>query len=252
MKKNLRQDKIRIVVGINSLTSSQYPAYSNHLQVFYRLGRCYPDIDFCLVNPCRMSIDRMRNMAAEIAMDIEAKYLLFLDDDVIVPAPFDFLTKLMALDADITAGDVIIRGYPFDHMLFRHPGGKKERGLKTLARLPKQRGPYPVDAVGFSLALIKVELLKKMSLPFFITGLRNTEDVYFCLKAREEHPETTIMADTSIMCGHILWPEIMDSLNKKNYKKYYELQFGKGQQDEEAENRGEKYLRSTKKVLHVE
>ena len=49
-------------------------------------------------------------------MDQEAEYLLFLDDDVLVP--MDGLQKLMDCNSDIAAGNVCIRGYPFDYMFF--------------------------------------------------------------------------------------------------------------------------------------
>lgn len=245
-----------IVLGINSLTVSQYPAYSNHIQVMYRLGRQYTEYDFCLVNPPRMTIDRMRNMAAEVAMSVEAKYLCFIDDDVLLPmnqqpeASFSGLQKLIDLDADIAAGDVIIRGYPFNHMLFKYTD-KTRTGLEQIKRLPRERGPMPVDAVGFSFALIKVDLLRELEPPYFITGVSNTEDIYFCVKARDKFPDCKIMADTSVVCGHILWPEIIDSFNKANYTKYWERQFGKPSK-KKTDDRGAEYLSKVKGVLRNE
>ena len=239
--------RTRIVVGVNSLTSTTQAAYSNHCQMWYRFGKHYPNIDFCFVNPPRMSIDRMRNLAAEVALDIEATYLLFIDDDVLLPLPFDFLDKLMKLNADIAAADVLIRGYPFPHMIFKW--NKDKTGLTSLLKIPRKKGPLTCGAVGFSCCLIKTSLLKKLSKPYFITGVSNTEDIYFCVKAQEEVPNVTIVADTSITCGHILWSEIIDENNKKNYIKYWEAQFGKpGIND--SEFRGPKYLAEVKEVLN--
>lgn len=242
--------KPKIVVCINSLVNTTQPAYSNHIQTFFHLGRFQTKYNFCLVNPPRMSIDRAKNLAAETALDIGAKYLLILDDDVLVPTPFDFLTKLIALNADIAAADVLIRGYPFDHMFFKYTD-KKKNGLKTVSNLPKDHklGPFPVDAVGFSLCLIKVELLRQLPKPYFITGVTNTEDIYFCVKARDKFPDCKIMIDTSIQCGHILYAEIIGSDNKKNYKQYHERQFGKPAK--EQADRGQFYLNVTKKTLGV-
>lgn len=241
--------KPKIVVGINSLVSTVQQAYSNHFQMAYRFGRYYTKYDFALVNPPRMSIDRMRNLCAETALNIQAKYLLFIDDDVIMPLPFDFLDKLIALDADIAAADVLIRGYPFNHMYFRY--NKSRTGLLALQKLPKghQLGSLPVDAVGFSCCLIKVDLLRKLDKPYFITGVNNTEDIYFCMKARDKFPKCAITVDTSIQCGHVLWSEIIDSTNKKNYKQYYERQFGKPKPEDL--DRGELYLHRTKRSLGI-
>lgn len=220
IKPNWRQKKLKIVVGINSLTFAQQPAYSNHIQFFYRLGRSYPNIDFCLVNPPRMSIDRMRNMSAEVTLKGEFDYLLFIDDDVLVP--FEGLAKLLDMDCDIAAGNVMIRGYPFLHMLFEDDGKK---GLQAIAELPEPLGVIDVKAVGFSFCLIKRDILLDVPKPFFITGANNTEDIYFCMKAFQARPDVIIKADTSIVCGHILWPEIINEDNRENYKAYYDKQF---------------------------
>src|SRR3954464_13144095 len=97
------QVRPKIVIGVNSLVSTTHAAYSNHIQLFFRLGRHYPQYDFIFVNPPRMSIDRMRNMAAPGANQAEAKYLIFIDDDVLVP--FQFLDMFVqALDENQSAG----------------------------------------------------------------------------------------------------------------------------------------------------
>jgi hypothetical protein len=240
MAKKQRQ---RIVVGINSLVSTTQPAYSNHIQLFYRLGRNYPNIDFCLVNPPRMSIDRMRNLCAMTAMEIEASHLLFIDDDVLIPTPFDFLHKLLACKVPIAAADVIIRGYPFNHMLFKYTKDKK--GLNPLKEVPAKLGQIPVDAVGFSCCLIETAIIKKVNPPYFITGVSNTEDIYFCMKVRQKFPECKFMADTSIQCGHILSADVIEPGNLVNYRKYYKNQF-KLATAVESNDRGQAYYNLVK------
>lgn len=216
-------DKIRIVVGINSLTEAQWPAYNSHLQVFYRLGKDFPNAEMYLYNPSRVSIDSMRAGAAGFCVKGKFDYLLFIDDDVVPPPAF--LQKLIDCNADIVAGDVIIRGYPFEHMCFRYMDSTQTQ-LQAMADYPDNEGTViSVDAVGFSLCLIKRELLEKIPEPYFITGVNHTEDIYFCLKARDFVPTCTIKVETSVVCGHILWPEVISSVNKKNYKKYIEEQY---------------------------
>lgn len=228
---------LKIVVGTNSLTSARHQAYSNHCQLWFRFGRDYPHT-FIFVNPDRMSIDRMRNMCAETALYNEADYILFLDDDVIVPK--DCLSKLLAADADIVAGDVFIRGYPFNHMLFRYTDEEK---LSLLPLREVEEGLIDVDAVGFSLCLIKVSLLKKLARPYFVTGLTNTEDIYFCYKASKAYPEVIIKADTTIKCAHILWDEVISPYNVDDYRKYYEAQNPEVLEEGLRQDRGEKYLK---------
>jgi GT2 family glycosyltransferase len=173
---------------------------------------------------------------------------MFLDDDVLVP--IDCLHKLIEAKADIAAGDVFIRGYPFMHMAFRHIKGDKH-SLKPIASWKKSEPIVtPVDAVGFSCVLIKKELLKKIEKPFFITGPTNTEDIYFCMKARSVDPTCKIVIDRSIVCGHILWQEVLDNVNVKAYKKYYETIYGKPEKDETI-TRGPKYLKSVQEALNA-
>lgn len=238
----------KIVVGINSLVATTQPAYSNHIQLFYRLGRSYPNIDFCLVNPPRMSIDRMRNLCAETAMEIEASHLLFIDDDVLIPHPFDFLKKLLSLKVPISAGDVIIRGWPFNHMFFKY--NKYKTGMYPVPEVEEPLGPIDVDAVGFSCCLIETKLLKQLPKPYFVTGITNTEDIYFCMKARGFDPDCRIVVDTSIKCGHILSAEVIEPDNLHNYRNYFKEQF-KPTEDIEANFRGESYYRLTKGILDV-
>ncbi len=240
----LKKNQTRIVICINSLVATRYLAYSNHIQTFFQLGRQYPKIDFVIFNPERMSIDRARNEAAQVAMRVGAKYLLFIDDDVLIPhagkGERGFLQKLIDVDADIVAGDVCIRGYPFNHMLFRYVKGRKD-ALLPMAKLPAERGVIDVDAVGFSLCLIKTELLLRMHAPYFITGVTNTEDIYFCLKAKAQFPKLTIKAETSIQCMHILWDECIGSPNKAAYKRYYEIQNPELRKAKKHDDRGMKY-----------
>jgi hypothetical protein len=206
----------KIVVGTNSLTESQYPAYTNHCQFWFRLGRSYPDIDFIFANPARMSIDRMRNMTAKTALEVGAEYILFLDDDVLVE-PNLGLKQLLDCKADIASGKVCVRGYPFDYMAFKNNNSDE---LRILNKLPKH-GIYDCDAVGFSFALLKVSLLKRLQPPYFITGVNHTEDIYYCLKARQVAPKCTIKINCDCECGHILWPEVIHEANREAYKKYF-------------------------------
>ena len=208
---------MKITIGINTLHVVQYSSYTNHIQFFYNLGKKGHEV--VLVNPSRMSIDRMRNMSAKVAIETGSDYLLFLDDDVIVPK--DGLEKLIALDSDIAAGNVIIRGYPFNYMVFKYD--KHDVNLKPLTSLGGET--VECDAVGFSFCLIKTEILKQIKEPWFVTGLTNTEDIYFCIKAKRKIPSLSIHVDPSVVCRHILWDEVISEENRENYKEYFEKQF---------------------------
>lgn len=239
-----------VVVGKNSLTNAPYEVGTNHEQFWYRLGRQFKHINFLYVNPARMSIDRMRNLVGETALQYGADYLLFLDDDVLVQR--DGFERLLACKADIAAGKVVIRGYPFDWMVFQ-PKGKDKDGLYACKTLPDS-GIVPCAAVGFSFCLIKTSILKDIPKPWFVTGLHNTEDIYFCVKAKQANPKVKIVVDCSVQCGHILWPEVMDQRNREEYRKYY-LKMNPHLKAEEAKkkkaDRGIDYLKEVKEMIDV-
>lgn len=209
----------KVLVGINTLTTVEQMAYSNHMQFFFRLGRNHPDDNFILCNPRRMAIDRMRNWCARLVCeDPEITHLMFIDDDVLVP--FDTYTRLLACDADIAAGSTLIRGYPFQNMFFKYTENGNLKNYEDKDHVYNKENLLEVDAVGFSCCLIKADIIRKMQSPWFVTGGYNTEDIYFCIKARRDNPETTIVVDTSIVTKHILGPETIDRMNKQDFITY--------------------------------
>lgn len=165
----------------------------------------------------------MRNQTAKFALEAECDYLLFVDDDVVIPT--NALDRLLACEADIAAGHTIIRGYPFLNMHFRHPDGDKNSLENVPHSAHTELAPgeiLPVDAVGFSCALIDMKLLRKVPAPWFVTGPNNTEDIYFCMKSRHLFPETKIVVDTGVKTCHALGTEYIDPDNRELYKKYCE------------------------------
>lgn len=210
---------MKTFIGINTLTAVEQIVYSNHIGFFYRLGKHFPNDTFALHTPRRMSIDRMRNATAKIAIENNYDYLMFIDDDVVIP--MNMFDRLLAANKDIVAGWTVIRGYPFENMFFKFDD---KRNLVNVKDVERKSGIIDVDAIGFSTALIKVDLLKQIPPPWFVTGPTNTEDIYFCLKARRYVPECTISVDTDIETAHILGPEFIAPWNKKDYSDYFKLQ----------------------------
>lgn len=231
----------KILIGINTLTAVEQPAYSNHLQYFFRLGR-ETQHTFAINTPRRMSIDRMRNMTAKIALENEMDYVLFIDDDVIIP--INSLQTMIDADCDIIAGWTIIRGHPFENMFFQFDG---EGGLVP-DQDPKiaEDGLIHCAAVGFSYCLIKCELLKKVNPPFFVTGTHNTEDIYFCMKARQRVSNLKIAVHPEIKTYHIVGPEMVGPQNRENYKLYIEQTWPELVKQETPADRGEEYLERVK------
>ena len=208
----------KILLGINTLTEVNQAAYLNHMILSYRLGRSYRSYDFGICCPRRMQIDNMRNFCAKAAIDGGFDYLWFLDDDVLLQA--DCLRHLLDLRSDIAAGITLIRGYPYNPMLFSFD--KKRRNGSSLVEYQKLlkksednsiRKPI-LDAVGFSCCLINTKLLRKVEPPWFLTGPNFTEDVFFCQRALTFKKDLTVAATGHVLTEHLLGTESISPMNR--------------------------------------
>lgn len=232
---------MRVLILVNTLNHIQSFIYSNHVAFFVQCERDFPRSSgnaVMLFTPPRMSIDMARNTAAKEALRRECDYLMFVDDDVLIPP--DSLKRLISLDADVAAGLVIIRGYPFNVMAFKRD--EKTGKLAYFNDLPKVditttdgyvhnvlKDPVTEEdglgAVGFSCALLKTDLLRKIDPPFFITGPRGTEDVYYCNKAaailEREDKKLNIKMMTSLQCGHQLHPEPIEWSTIDEFREHF-------------------------------
>ena len=92
----------KVFVLVNTLQSVNANVYSNHCHFFTYSAKNIPGIKFEFWTPERMAIDTARNTAAQMALSRECDYLMFIDDDVMIPP--DTLEKLLKADKDVIAG----------------------------------------------------------------------------------------------------------------------------------------------------
>ncbi len=196
----------------------------NHMMLFYRLGRSYGQFDFAICAPRRMSIDNMRNFCAKAAIEGDFDYLWFIDDDVCLDQ--HALRHLLDLKSDIAAGITLVRGYPYEPMLFSFAPRRKTPHLREYEKLVRKDGSIrEVDglaAVGCSCCLIKVSLLEKIEEPWFHTGPGYTEDVFFCQRAKSFKKNLTIAASNFVQTEHILGSETISSFSRKARMRFNE------------------------------
>lgn len=220
--------KTRILLACCTLTSIDAGPYMDHSRLYYRLGKEFPHIQFGQMFSKRMSIDRFRNMAGQIAHDSGFAYLMFIDDDM----QFDYgiFKQLYKPKWDILAALNYIRGYPFDPMAFKYVQDiKSKKAMKQMLHLTDEEidnangGILKCDAVGTATCLIKVSTtFAKIQPPYFLTGPNNTEDIYFCIKAREYYKKIKIGVHTGAITGHRLDPEVISYYTRKKLQAYYE------------------------------
>ena len=219
----------KVLVGVNVLESVNSHVYANHIKFFTNLKLANPDDQFVFFTPYRMAIDSMRNSAAKIAIDHKCDYLMFIDDDVLIKP--ETYSVLKAADKDCIMALTYIRGYPFAPMFFKSfrkivdNTGATAEYLTTYddyeEHIPDD-GIVPCAAVGFSCVLIKMDLVKAVAPPWFLTGPNHTEDVYFCNKARYTlDPEPSICCHTRIATTHIMMADGVTDFNVKRLRELY-------------------------------
>ena len=221
---------MKTLIGINTLNAIDQYNYANHVQFFFRLGvmkglknAAGEEMEFSFCAPRRMSIDRMRNEAAKIALDAEMDYLMFIDDDVLVG--IHAFSQLQRWDKDIIAGVTHIRGYPYHPMIFNFTDEAYKKCHYVTDYKEKadpETGLLKCDAVGFSCVLIKVDLLKKVQPPFFVTSAYQTEDVFFCKRAKEQLPELEVFVDVNVETMHNLGSDFVGPGNVHLWKEFDE------------------------------
>ncbi len=217
-------NKQKILIGINTLTEVNQAAYMNHMILSYRLGRSYGKFDFAICAPRRMAIDNMRNFCAKAAIEGDFDYLWFIDDDVLLDQ--HALNNLLDLKSDIAAGITLVRGYPYEPMLFSFAPKRKTPHLREYETLVRKDGSIRradgLAAVGFSCCLIKTSLLEKVEPPWFLTGPGFTEDVFFCQRAQSYKKNLSIAASNKVQTEHILGSEVISPTNRAARIKYDE------------------------------
>lgn len=209
----MSRKKETCLLAINTLTAIHAGPYTDHLRLAYRLGRDYKNVDFFQYVARRMAIDRFRNQAFRFALDSNLDYILFIDDDMHIPA--DTFGMLRAAKLDICMAHVYVRGYPFEIMAYKLVKTGKGKSMRPLSQediLPENcraDGVKLCDAIGTSTCLIRMKNLRKLPAPWFVTGAHNTEDIYFCCKAKDFYKKTTVGIHTKVITGHQLDPEVI-------------------------------------------
>lgn len=205
----------KILLAVNALSEIDSQPYPSHLIHAFRLGR---DTDFeCLLfTPRRMAIDNARNQAVEFALENECDYIFFWDDDMELHP--HTLKTLLGRGKDIIMAMCYIRGYPFKPMVFRWVDSKVDSGIADVVTKGKFMELWEdcedytttdglienVAAVGCAATLMRTEVFKYMTKPYFHTGISNTEDVFMCAKAQNQVEGVTIAVDTTVPVGHVL------------------------------------------------
>jgi hypothetical protein len=139
------------------------------------------------------TIAEIRNDLVELALKENPTHILWLDGDEIYPA--NMLDVLLKHDKDIICGWTWCRAQPIPN-LYKMVGKWKHKPFIPTRKL------VTCDRTGLGQVLVKKEVFEKIPKPWFaFTEHHQTEDLYFCDKAREYG--YTIYADGEMRCLHI-------------------------------------------------
>lgn len=161
----------------------------------------------------RMFTPMAREVMADTAIKIGADYLFMIDDDML--APPDLFDRLYKHDVDVVAALAFTRNPPFNAVLYEIREGYDPH-LKRRYKLTQWIKAWPrgklveCDAVGFGAVLIKVDVLRRMKPPYFMCSSGTGEDLWFCIRAKDE-AGARIFMDTGTEIGHIGSPIVVTS-----------------------------------------
>jgi hypothetical protein len=186
--------------------------YDNRKDFMMELARfeAKSDYKFFTMNTGRLMIQYARELICDQAIETGMDYVLFIDDDMMVPP--DLFQHLCQIDADVVAPLCTTRNYPYEPVvydLFLVPAKEEDRsyGLRNKPKFDIPRNEILlVDAVGFGVVLLKVETIKKMKKPWFFVNQSVGEDILFCVNGRNQVPGFSVKVNTGVNVGHLSDP----------------------------------------------
>ena len=174
----------------------------------------------------RMLVTFARETFAEESLRLGMDWILFVDDDMVLPRKM-FLGLARHMDnADIIAPLCFRRVHPYHPVLYNvrteERDGTTYANIQGYLEYPPNK-VFEVDAVGFGVVLIRTEILKKVPKPWFFSNTSIGEDIHFCLRARKYGFKT--LCDSRVKVGHLGIPPCITELDfiKANKDRLKEL-----------------------------
>ena len=146
-------------------------------------------------------VDEARCEIAQMAVDSDAQFLWFVDEDLSMPphACRTLLNTLANADRDtmVCGGIYTWKTRPCEPLVYRR------NGIGPFCKW-KFRDVFECDGLATGMMLINTELFKHLEKPWFKTvdevGTHQTEDLYFCDKVRAAGFK--ILADSNVIAIH--------------------------------------------------
>lgn len=217
----------RVLVSIPNEGHAPVEAYANRIVNMMHLGKLEergrllksnPRYEFYFFTLGRILTPLAREEAAKEALKGDFDYLYQIDDDMICPD--DLFERLVRHNVDIVAPLAFSRNPPHNPVCYSclegwDPVAQKEYFINHVIKNYPKDELFRCDAVGFGAALIKVDVLRKMKAPYFMSTTGTGEDIFFCYNAAKFGAK--IYMDSSTKLGHLSHPPNITEDYVKNY-----------------------------------
>lgn len=177
-----------------------------HRYFCHRLVQMIKPWNFTLIDVPGGIIHDSRNFIVKEAKRIGAHYVLFVDDDMILPT--DLFLRLFSHQVPVVSALAFKRRPPYEPCIYDWKVDPKTGRLGVVsATYLVKKGLMKVGATGFGAVLIRMDVFDKIREPWF--ELKEFgEDLDFCLKCHDAG--IPIYCDTDLIVQHIGSNEIVD------------------------------------------
>lgn len=227
---------VKVVVAIPNEGITDWMAYDNHSLFMMHLGILQErskhepvTLDGSIFEFYHFTAGRLLTPAAREALTDHAlssgmDYMLMIDDDMLVP--MDMFERLYNNNVDVVAPLAFTRNDPHYAVIYAveegiDPVTKNDYFINHYARNYPENQLVRCDAVGFGAALIKMDVIRRMKKPYFMSTCGTGEDILFCIHAKQQ-AGAKIYMDTSVKLSHLGAPIVIDEPYAKSYWKNVE------------------------------
>ncbi len=216
----------KVAISIPSEGHTLPEAYDNHLVLSFHLGCIQEKLkndnapiqyEFYWYTVGRLLTALAREKLVGEALNAGMDYIFMYDDDMLLP--LDAVERLLQdmeehPEMDVVAPLAFMRNPPHYAVIYTTIEGFDKDSHRPyfinqfVKKYPKDT-LVECDAVGFGAVLIRMSVVKKMKSPYFFSTTGSGEDIYFCMKSRQE-ANARIFMDTRVKLGHLSSPPIID------------------------------------------
>jgi hypothetical protein len=210
---------LKVVIGIPLMGGTLPASYHDRLIMMKYLGHreeddfhknVSPRYSFSLNCTGDILVQYARERFAQSVIEMDADFLLMIDDDMLSPP--DLFFKLAENDKDICAALAFTRNPDHKPVIYDviegvDPSTNRKYYINKFAMNSPRNSLVQCDAVGFGAVLIKRKVIEAMKEPRFMGLAGCGEDITFCYKAKKLGFE--VWMDTRVKLGHLGAPTVI-------------------------------------------